>query len=167
MYASAPIVIGYDGSEFADEALRKGLALASKFGARVQVLRAWTISTAPRPDTWSPGYVPPVEDFAAAVRAQVEQQIAGRLAEFPGVEVEVVVAHGAAGRELIRASREARLLVVGTRGAGGFTGLLLGSVTAQIVEHAKCDVLVSRRREGDQAPPRQLRLDQALENPEQ
>ncbi len=165
MEASAPIVIGYDGSEFADEALRKGLWLASKVGVKAQVIRAWTISTAPRPSTWSPGYVPPVEDFAEAVHQQLQQQIAHRLAEFPEVEVELVVAHGAAGRELVRASEGARMLVVGTRGMGGFTGLLLGSVTTQIVEHARCDVLVIRRRDGDQAPPRQLRLDQALGEP--
>lgn len=163
MDEAAPIVIGYDGSEFADEALRKGLWLASKLGVKAQVIRAWTISTAPRPATWSPGYVPPVEDFAEAVRAQVEQQIAARREQFPEVEIEIVVAHGAAGRELVRASDGARVLVVGTRGLGGFTGLLLGSVTTQIVEHAKCDVLVSRRRDVDQAPPRQLKLDQALE----
>ena len=166
MEASAPIVIGYDGSEFADEALRKGLWLASKVGVKAQVIRAWTISTAPRPSTWSPGYVPPVEDFAEAVHQQLQQQIAHRLAEFPEVEVELVVAHGAAGRELVRASEGARMLVVGTRGMGGFTGLLLGSVTTQIVEHARCDVLVIRRRDSDQAPPRQLRLDQALGEPD-
>ncbi|MCA0250837.1 MAG: universal stress protein [Actinobacteria bacterium] len=163
MDESAPIVIGYDGSVFADEALRKGLWLADRLGVKATVIRAWTISTAPRPATWSPGYVPPVEDFAAAVREQLEAQIADRLAEFPEVEVELQVPHGAAGRELVRASEGARALVVGTRGLGGFTGLLLGSVTDQVVEHAKCDVLVSRRRDVDQAPPRKLKLDQALE----
>jgi nucleotide-binding universal stress UspA family protein len=166
MDESAPIVIGYDGSEFADEALRKGLWLAAKLGVKARVIRAWTISTAPRPATWAPGYVPPVEDFAEAVRTQVQQQIADRQAEFPEVEIEIVVSHGAAGRELVRASEDARVLVVGTRGLGGFTGLLLGSVTDQVVEHAKCDVLVSRRRDVDQAPPRKLRLDQALDPPE-
>lgn len=166
MDESAPIVIGYDGSVFADEALRKGLWLASKLGVKARVIRAWTISTAPRPASWAPGYVPPVEDFAEAVRDQVRDQIAGRLAEFPDVEVEVEVPHGAAGRELIRASDGARVLVVGTRGLGGFSGLLLGSVSDQVVEHAKCDVLVTRRRDVDQAPPRKLKLDQALESAE-
>lgn len=166
MDESAPIVIGYDGSVFADEALRKGLWLASKLGVKARVIRAWTISTAPRPASWAPGYVPPVEDFAEAVRDQVRDQIAARLAEFPDVEVEVEVPHGAAGRELIRASDGARVLVVGTRGLGGFSGLLLGSVSDQVVEHAKCDVLVTRRRDVDQAPPRKLKLDQALESAE-
>lgn len=163
MDESAPIVIGYDGSEFAEEALRKGLWLADRLGVKARIIRAWTISTAPRPATWSPGYVPPVEDFAQAVKDQLQQQIAGRLAEFPRVEVELEVPHGAAGRELVRASDGAQVLVVGTRGLGGFSGLLLGSVSDQVVEHAQCDVLVVRRREGDQAPPRTLRLDAALD----
>ena len=160
---SAPIVIGFDGSDFAQEALRKGLWLASKVGAPVRIVRAWTISNAPRPGTWAPGYVPPVEDFADAVLAQVKSQTARGLAEYPGVAVTFAVPHGAAGRELLKASQDARIIVVGTRGLGGFSGLLLGSVSDQVVEHAHCDVLVTRRPGGDQAPGRTLKLDQAIE----
>jgi len=160
---SAPIVIGYDGSEFADEALRKGLWLASKVGAPARIVRAWTISNAPRPGTWTPGYVPPVEDFAAAVLAQAKAQTAATVAAFGDVAVSYEVPHGAAGRELIKAAQGARVLVVGSRGLGGFAGLLLGSVSDQVVEHAPCDVLVIRRASGDQSPPRTLRLDQAID----
>lgn len=159
---SAPIVIGFDGSDFADEALRKGLWLASKVGAPARIVRAWTISNAPRPGTWAPGYVPPVDDFAAAVLDQLKAQTAARLAEFPGVDVTFAVPHGAAGRELLKASEDARVIVVGSRGLGGFSGLLVGSVSDQVVEHAKCDVFVVRRANGDQAPPRTLKLDQAM-----
>ena len=157
-----PITIGYDGSVFADAALRRGLWLASKLGLPVRVLRAWTISTAPRPSTWAVGYVPPVEDFATAVREQLSEQIAPILAEYPDVAVDLQAPHGAAGRELIRASADSRLVVVGTRGMGGFAGLLIGSVSDQVVEHAACDVLVTRRQDVDQAPPRSLKLDAAM-----
>ena len=68
MDEQAPVVIGYDDSDFSREALRKGLWLASKLGAKARIVRAWTISNAPRPSTWEPGYVPPVDDFATAVR---------------------------------------------------------------------------------------------------
>src|SRR5512141_3245209 len=104
---SAPIVVGFDGSDFAQEALRKGLWLASKVGAPVRIVRAWTISNAPRPSTWAPGYVPPVEDFADADLAQVKNQTARGLAEYPGVPVTFAVPHGAAGRELLKASEDA------------------------------------------------------------
>jgi nucleotide-binding universal stress UspA family protein len=163
MDEQAPVVIGYDDSDFSREALRKGLWLASKLGAKARIVRAWTISNAPRPSTWEPGYVPPVDDFATAVRAELESQVAPVLAEFPTVEVSLEAPHGAAGRELIRASVGAQIVVVGTRGLGGFSGLLLGSVSDQVVEHAACDVLVVRRPEGDQAPPRTLKLDRAIE----
>lgn len=165
MEDTAPIVIGYDGSDFSDEALRKGLWLAAKIGAPVRIVRAWSISNAPRPPSWSPGFVPPVEDFADAVLELVKTQTAARLAEHPGVEVTFEVPHGAAGRELIKAADGALVLVVGSRGLGGFSGLLLGSVSDQVVEHARCDVLVIRRADGDQAPPRSQRLDQVI-NPE-
>jgi nucleotide-binding universal stress UspA family protein len=162
----APIVIGFDGSAFATEALRKGLWLASKVGAPATVVRAWTISNAPRPRTWAPGYVPPVEDFAEAVLEQLKAQTAEVVAEFPDVEVSYQAPHGAAGRELVRASEGARVVVVGTRGQGGFSGLLLGSVSDQVVEHAQCDVLVTRRKSGDQSPPRTLALDQVISSDE-
>lgn len=141
------IVIGYDDSEFAKNALRKGLWLATRLGAPVRVVRAWTISSAPRPRTWEPGYVPPVEDFAAEVLDHLRNQVAPILAEHPEVVVELVVPHGAAGRELVKASDDARLVVVGSRGLGGFAGLLLGSVSGEVVEHSRCDVLVVRQPE--------------------
>lgn len=164
MDEQAPIIIGYDGSDFATEALRKGLWLADKVKVPVRILRAWTISNAPRPSTWEPGFVPPVEDFAEAVHQQLSDQVAPTLAEFPTVTVSLEVPHGAAGRELVKASDGARLIVVGTRGLGGFSGLLLGSVSDQVVEHARCDVLVTRRGEGDPAPGRTLLLDQAIQS---
>lgn len=163
MDEQAPVVIGYDDSDFSREALRRGLWLAEKLGVTARIVRAWTISNAPRPDTWEPGYVPPVDDFAAAVRADLERQVAPVLAGYPGVKVSLEVPHGAAGRELIKASADAQLVVVGTRGLGGFSGLLIGSVSDQVVEHAACDVLVVRRPDGDQAPPRTLKLDRAIE----
>jgi nucleotide-binding universal stress UspA family protein len=163
MDEQAPVVIGYDDSDFSREALRKGLWLAAKLGAKARIVRAWTISNAPRPSSWEPGYVPPVDDFAAAVHTELERQVAPVLVDFPTVEVSLEVPHGAAGRELIKASVGAQVVVVGTRGLGGFSGLLLGSVSDQVVEHAACDVLVVRRPDGDQAPPRTVRLDRAIE----
>jgi nucleotide-binding universal stress UspA family protein len=162
MDESAPIVIGYDNSQFAKHALRRGLELASVLNAPVRLIRAWTISNAPRPKTWEPGFVPPVDDYRTAVIDDLGVQVAPILAAFPQVRVSVEAPHGAAGRELIKASAQARLVVVGTRGAGGFAGLLIGSVSDQVVEHANCDVLVVRPQIGDQAPPRATPLDQAL-----
>jgi nucleotide-binding universal stress UspA family protein len=57
-------------------------------------------------------------------------------------DVTVTVATGDAAEELIRASRDAEMLVVGSRGAGGFARLLLGSVSSKVIHHAACPVVV-------------------------
>ena len=103
--------------------------------------------------------MPPADDFEAAVRERLERDVAALLAEFPEVEVTLETPHGPPGRELLKASQGARILVVGTRGAGGFKGLLMGSVSDQVVEHATCDVLVVRRGIDEQSPGRRARLD--------
>lgn len=163
MEANLPIVVGSDGSDFSLLALKRALWLGRQLKAKVRVIRAWSISTAPRPDTWSPGYVPPAEDFEAAVRQRLAHDIAGVLAEYSDVEVGLETPHGPAGRELLKASGDARVLVVGTRGAGGFKGLLMGSVSNQVVEHAGCDVLVVRRGIEEVSPGRRAPLDRILD----
>ncbi len=144
MDESAAIVIGYDGSAPAAAALRRGLELAAFYHVPARVLRAWTTGTAPRPKTWEPGYVPPVDDFAAAVIEQVGAEIAELIAEFPGVEVRIEAPHGPAGRELVEASAQARLVVVAARNLNAISEILLGSVSKEVVEHSRCDVLVVR-----------------------
>ena len=158
-----PIVVGNDGSDFARLALRKALWLADKLKAEVRVIRAWSIRTAPRPSTWSPGYVPPADDFEAVVRERLAKEVDPIAAEFPDVKVILETPHGPAGRELLKAAVNARLLVVGTRGMGGFTGLLMGSVSNQVVEHAPCDVLVVRKGTDEPAPDRRVPLDRILD----
>jgi nucleotide-binding universal stress UspA family protein len=145
MDPSAPIVIGYDDSALAKAAVRRGLSLAAKLGVQVRLLRAWTVSNAPRPKTWEPGYVPPVDDFAAAVLEELGVEVAGILAEFPQVEVSLEAPHGPAGRELVEASAQAQLVVVGSRGLGGLSERLLGSVSDEVTKRAHCDVLVVRK----------------------
>ena len=130
---------------------------------RVRVIRAWSISTAPRPSTWSPGYVPPADDFEAVVRERLAKEVDPIAAEYPDVQVTLETPHGPAGRELLKAAADARLLVVGTRGMGGFKGLLMGSVSNQVVEHAPCDVLVVRKGTDEPAPDRRVPLDRILD----
>ncbi len=163
MEEQLPIVVGNDGSDFSRLALRKALWLARQLKAEVHVIRAWSISTAPRPSSWSPGYVPPADDFEAVVRERLDREIGSLLAEYPDVKVTVETPHGPPGRELLKACVNARLLVVGTRGSGGFKGLLMGSVSNQVVEHAPCDVLVVRKGTDEASPDRRVQLDRFLD----
>jgi nucleotide-binding universal stress UspA family protein len=81
------------------------------------------------------------EKARASAQAEADKMLAGLDGPHP-VSVTVRAVHGFPVQELIRASADADILVIGTRGAGGFTRLLLGSVAAQVSAHAHCPVLI-------------------------
>ncbi|MEV7430935.1 MULTISPECIES: universal stress protein [unclassified Nocardioides] len=139
------IVVGNDGSEPALHALEWALDHARAVGGSITLLRAWTMSTAPRPKTQTFGYVPPRADFEAAVLDDLRGDVADVLAaRGEGVEISYEAYCGPAGNSLLEASQHADLVVVSARGRGGFRGLTLGSTTDQLVRHAACPVVVVR-----------------------
>jgi len=140
---SGGVLVGHDGSECAQQALRWAAGLAARADLDLHVVRAWGMTTAPRPASWEPGYVPPLTDFEQAVLAELDGCVAAAdLA--PGVRVQTHVLHRPPAKGLIESAKGADLLVVGARGRGGFSGLLLGSVSDQCVHHAPCPVTVVR-----------------------
>lgn len=139
------ILVGHDGSKDANQALRTAARMAAALGTHVTVNRAWSLMTAPKPPTATAGYVPPLEDFEAATLADLENDVAAVRAEFPNVTINTAVVRGNPATQLIEASENAEMVVVGSRGRGGFAGLVLGSVSEQVVRYAKCPVLVVRR----------------------
>lgn len=136
------ILVGHDGSEASDKAVRWAVEWAGRVGCDVHVVRGWVMSSAPRPSTWSPGYVPPMTDFEQSVLEHLERDV--KRLELPpdGPAVHCWVLHGPAGRRLVEVSDKAVLVVVASRGSGGFRGLVLGSTADQIVRHANCPVVV-------------------------
>lgn len=147
MTASGAIVVGHDGSSFSNVALTWALEWARRTGLSVQVVRAWTMRTAPRPATQEMGYVPPASDFEAAVCEALTEAIGPVTAEFKDVTVHTKAMRGQPATVLVAASNGAALLVVGPRGLGGFKGLMLGSVSDYVVSHANCPVVVVRGEE--------------------
>lgn len=139
------IVLGNDGSEASEPALRWALEQARVTGGRLQVVRGWTMANAPRPATQTVGYVPPLEDFEAAVIKELQADCAAIVAECPEVEVEYVAKRGPAANALLECAEVADLVVVAARGLGGFRGLALGSVSDQVTRHASCPVVVVRQ----------------------
>jgi len=133
------IVVGVDGSDNSVSALRWAVAEARRRSARLEVVRAWRWTS---PVGEGLVAVPPdlpnqIEEAAAVeLRRQLDQ------VDTDGVNVDPVVAYGDAPSVLVDIARDADLLVVGSRGRGGFTGLLLGSVSQQCAQHAPCPVVI-------------------------
>jgi nucleotide-binding universal stress UspA family protein len=137
------ILVGHDGSKCAQEALGWAARLAARADMDLHVLRAWSMMSAPQPKSWSPGYVPPLEEYEQAVHDELTRHVAAAGLD-PAVRVTCHVAHTSAAQAMIAAGAGADLLVVGARGRGGFAGLLLGSTSDQVVHHAPCPVTVIR-----------------------
>lgn len=135
------IVVGVDGSAAARDALAWALTQARRTDATVEVVTA-----CPFPHTVGPpGARFPVEshdEVEARWRESQRQMVEEAVSDPAGVDLEFVVRCGQATELLLERADGADLLVVGTRGIGGFRGLLLGSVAQQCVTHAPCPVVV-------------------------
>jgi len=136
------IVVGHDGSPQSDHALARALELAQGLEAPVVVLRSWTIDTAPKGSVWDQGYVSSFREISATVTRELEQGIRPLLDEYPAVSVTYHGVFGGPEEVLLRSSSTARMLVLGSRGRGGFEGLVLGSVSTKCADRANCPVLV-------------------------
>jgi nucleotide-binding universal stress UspA family protein len=141
----ATIVVGVDGSDESKQALRWALEEAGLRGAAVRAVYAWR-----DPYVLAPGFGLP-EDFEFdALRERAVETLDAVVAEVVGVQsdvpVEAVIVEGSAGSVLVDAARDADMLVVGSRGHGGFVASLLGSVSQQCAQHAACPVLIVREQ---------------------
>lgn len=144
--ADGPVVVGVDGSAAGERAVEFAFAEAELRKAPLVALHAWTTWNAPLPapqDASAP-YANPPGVLAEEEERLLSEALAGHRARYPGVVVEQRVVHGRTREALIDASRSAQLVVIGARGRGGFTGLLLGSVSQALLHHAHSPVAVVR-----------------------
>ncbi|MEV0132138.1 universal stress protein [Dactylosporangium sp. NPDC050688] len=132
--AGGPVVAGVDGSPATSTALGLAFDAAAAAGARLVAVRAYV---PPAPS------VLPLSAVEADERTALEASLVGWPSKYPSVTLEARLVAGRAAKVLIGLSHTARLVVVGSRGHGGFTGLLLGSVGQQLVQHAECPVLIA------------------------
>jgi nucleotide-binding universal stress UspA family protein len=138
------VVVGVDGSAESDKALRWAYDEARAHGADLVVVAARPAPVPPASPPpyggfpWSAGGAP-ATDLESLVTAAVKSAL-GEDAE----DVRIEVRQGAPAPVLLAAAKGADLLVVGSRGAGAFTGMLLGSVSLHAATHAPCAVTVVR-----------------------
>lgn len=128
------IVVGVDGSEHAERALAWAAEQAQRTGAALEIHTAY-----------EPGYAfTTSEEVEMAMRRVLEQATEAVAKAAPEVATTTMSHQEAPAAALIEASEGAELLVVGSRGLGGFRGLLLGSIGLQCSQHAHCPVVIVR-----------------------
>ena len=136
------IIVGVDGSGHSQRALESAMHEAA---IRQVLLTVLTVNEAIRgyysDMTVYPDDPARTEDFRKLAQAETDE-VLDRLGETRPASVTVKAVHGFIVEELINASRDADMIVIGSRGAGGFTRLMMGSVAAQVTQHAHCPVLV-------------------------
>ncbi|MEU3160359.1 universal stress protein [Streptomyces griseoincarnatus] len=138
-----PVVVGVDGSASGERAVDFAFQEAEWRGTTLVAVHAWT-APAPEPQDPAEPYASPPGALAEAEERLLAEALAGHRELRPGVVVEPRVVHGRTREALIEAGRGAQLTVVGARGRGGFTGLLLGSVSQALLHHAPSPVAVVR-----------------------
>jgi nucleotide-binding universal stress UspA family protein len=144
------IVVGVDGSPESVGALTWAARYGAACGGRIHALLAWHYPSAVGPAP--PGVAP--ESVTDEVSEKMSHHLIQAIAEgAPDAQVEPMIGYGHPAEVLVNASREADLLVVGSRGRGAFTGMLVGSVSLHCVHHAFCPVVVVRKGTSPEASP--------------
>ena len=141
--ARRPVVVGVDGSAVSARAIDFAIDHASRLGTALVVLHAWWLE-------FVDGVIVTTENSPEWVRAReridltVAESLAGRRERYPDVEVLTRTVSARPAAALVEASHDASLVVVGSRGRGGFEGLLLGSVSREVLMQAAAPVAVVR-----------------------
>jgi nucleotide-binding universal stress UspA family protein len=158
------VVVGVDGSDGSSKALAWAVQEARMRGAILRVVHAWKVprlseaaylqaATPVNPSGLSAWDEKTYDEFRSQVvdvpegepgeaEASVASQVTAVLGPSPDITVERQLSQGRASQVILDAARDADLVVVGSRGRDGFAGLLLGSVSSQVVHHARCPVTV-------------------------
>lgn len=133
--ASQRIIVGVDGSPSSVQALRQAERLATALGATIEAVCVW--SYPPMAGSYVQGWSPEAEAMST-----IDEAVARAFGDRPPHGLERRVIPGPPAPALIGESKGAGMLVLGSRGHGGFAGLLLGSVSTACAQYAHCPVLI-------------------------
>lgn len=136
------VVVGVDGSDSSNDALRFAVEEARMRGASLKIVTAWSVPT----NLYASGYSSNVDadTFRKGAEATSAQALALAHEVAPGLAVDAETPEEHPVTALLAAAEHADMLVVGSRGRGGFARLLLGSVSTQLAQHARCPVTIVR-----------------------
>src|SRR5918995_359026 len=132
------IVVGIDGSELSSSALRWAIEEARPHSATVEAVHAWHVPYAVA--SMAAAMQPAL--FEDSARELLDRSVEAASRDVTDVRIERVLVSGSAADAILNAADRADAVVVGSRGVGGFRGLLLGSVSHQVAHHAACPVVV-------------------------
>ncbi len=141
-HPDGPVAVGVDDSPPAKAAIDLAFDAADVRGVPVIAVNTWDFGPydAFNAEVWERS----MAEITESLTESVTEILAPIRARYPNVPVEIRVVRGRPETALIKASEEAGLVVVGSRGRGGFTGLLLGSTSKHVLRESKCPVIVTR-----------------------
>jgi nucleotide-binding universal stress UspA family protein len=136
-----PIIVGVDGSPSSVRALTRAAHMATALSVPLEAITAWQYPVL-YGNMLAPAFVPDPGVLVQVAQAVLDDAVASVFGDSPPDWYRGTVLEGGAAEVLLSASKGAEMLVVGSRGHGGFAGLLLGSVSEAVAAHASCPVLV-------------------------
>jgi len=142
--AGGPVVVGVDGSPASAAAVEWAFEEASLRGTDLVAVHTWTEYASDSAYAYARQFVLDWDGIEAKQREILAERLAGWEEKYPDVIVRRIVTRDRPVSALLEQSAEAQLLVVGSRGHGGFTGMMLGSTSQALIYHATCPLLVAR-----------------------
>ncbi|MFD8496775.1 universal stress protein [Amycolatopsis sp. NPDC059657] len=142
--SSGPVVVGVDGSEISDVAIATAFEEAASRGVGLVAVHAWIGFNSDSAYSHARQLFTSLDVLEAREREWLDERLASGKAKYPGVTVETVLARDRAVRCLLDHSAGGQLLVIGSRGRGGLSGMVLGSTSQALIYHATCPLLVVR-----------------------
>ncbi|HWC84058.1 MAG TPA: universal stress protein [Pseudonocardiaceae bacterium] len=144
--ASGPVVVGVDGTRASDTAVELAFEEASIRGAQLVAVHTWVEFSSDSAYAYARQFVRDWSEVEEHEKELLATGLAGWQQKYPDVPVRRVVVRDRPVRQLLAHAADAQLMVVGSRGHGGFAGMLLGSTSQALIYHAPCPLLVVRGR---------------------